>query len=418
MRCVDIVIIGGGSAGMSAALSARAQGCQDILILERDQELGGILEQCIHNGFGLQIFKEELSGPAFAEKLKKQIEEQQIDYRLQAMVVSIDEQKVVTYIHEREGCVQVQAKAIILACGCYERNRGAISIPGTRVKGIYTAGTAQRYLNMENILVGKRVFILGSGDIGLIMARRMTLEGAQVLGVAELMPYSNGLTRNIVQCLKDFDIPLYLSHTVTNIEGKEKVEAITISQVDETNTPIIGSEKRFEVDTLLLSVGLIPENSLAQEAHIALDMRTKGAIVNEHLETSIPHIYACGNALHVHDLVDFVSMEATLAGKYAAMDLHQEEGNDTIACKAEGLVSYVVPQRLHKEVRDDAVIFSFRVKKPCRQAVIEFSNQNGIIKTIKKRALLPAEMERISLKREELAGSEELIVKVRENYVD
>lgn len=414
MKTIDLVIIGGGSAGMAAAISAHEHGCRDILILERDQELGGILEQCIHNGFGLQVFKEELSGPAFAEKLKKEVEEKKIPYRLQAMVVSIDEQRIVSYVHERDGFMQIQAKAIILACGCYERNRGAISIPGTRVKGIYTAGTAQRYLNMENTLVGKRVFILGSGDIGLIMARRMTLEGATVLGVAELMPYSNGLTRNIVQCLKDFDIPLYLSHTITNIEGKDHVEAVTISQVDEKNQPIKGTEKRFAVDTLLLSVGLIPENSLANDANIMLDPRTKGAIVNERLETSIPHIYACGNALHVHDLVDFVTMEARSAGEYAAMDLLQDTKEDMIDCKAEGLVSYVVPQKLHRTIDLPSVMFSFRVKKPCKHAVIEIVNQNGICKSIKKPVLLPAEMIRIPIAVNDFKDSEELIVKVRE----
>lgn len=414
MKTIDLVIIGGGSAGMAAAISAYEHGCRDILILERDQELGGILEQCIHNGFGLQVFKEELSGPAFAEKLKKEVEEKQIPYRLQAMVVSIDEQRIVSYVHEHDGFMQIQAKAIILACGCYERNRGAISIPGTRVKGIYTAGTAQRYLNMENTLVGKRVFILGSGDIGLIMARRMTLEGATVLGVAELMPYSNGLTRNIVQCLKDFDIPLYLSHTITNIEGKDHVEAVTISQVDAKNQPIKGTEKRFAVDTLLLSVGLIPENSLANDAHIQLDPRTKGAIVNERLETSIPHIYACGNALHVHDLVDFVTMEARSAGEYAAMDLLQDTKEDTIDCTAEGLVSYVVPQKLHRTIDLPSVMFSFRVKKPCKNAVIEIVNQNGICKSMKKPVLLPAEMIRIPIAVKDFKDSEELIVKVRE----
>lgn len=414
MKRIDLVIIGGGSAGMSAALSAYEHGCTNILILERDQELGGILEQCIHNGFGLQVFKEELSGPAFAEKLKNQIKEKEIPYRLQAMVISIDENRIVTYVHEKDGLVQIQAKAIILACGCYERSRGAISIPGTRVKGIYTAGTAQRYLNMENTLVGKRVFILGSGDIGLIMARRMTLEGAQVLGVAELMPYSNGLTRNIVQCLEDFHIPLYLSHTVTNIEGNHHVEAVTISKVDEKMQPIKGSEKRFEVDTLLLSVGLVPENSLATAIHIAMDPRTKGAIVNERLETSVAHIYACGNALHVHDLVDFVTMEARNAGMYAAMDLKQPKDDDMIVCKADGFVSYVVPQRLRRTPSNESIMFSFRVKKPCKKAVIEFWNQNGICKSIRKPILLPAEMIRIPISVSELAGSEEIIVKVRE----
>lgn len=399
---------------MSAALSAHEAGCKDILILERDQELGGILEQCIHNGFGLQVFKEELSGPAFAEKLKQEVEKKKIMYRVNAMVISLTKDRIVTYVHEQDGLTQIQARAVILACGCYERSRGAISIPGTRVKGIYTAGTAQRYLNMENILVGKRVFILGSGDIGLIMARRMTLEGASVAGVAELMPYSNGLTRNIVQCLEDFHIPLYLSHTITQIEGKTHVEAVTIAQVDEHHQPIPGSEKRFEVDTLLLSVGLIPETSLAYDMDMKLDPRTKGALVNERLETSIPHIYACGNTLHVHDLVDFVTMEARNAGRYAAEDLQNMQEGELIDCKAEGLVSYVIPQRLHKELRDSSIMFSFRVKKPCKKAVIEFLNQNGVCKQIRKPILLPAEMVRIPVDAKELSGSDEIIVKVRE----
>ena len=321
MKHIDMVIIGGGSAGMSAALSARAEGIQDILILERSEELGGILQQCIHNGFGLQVFKEELSGPLYAQRFADQVMEEGIDYRLNTTVLQITEDSKVLYVNEEEGYTWVEAGTIIFASGCYERNRGAISIPGKRLPGVYTAGSAQRFLNLENIRVGKRVFILGSGDIGLIMARRMTLEGASVVGVAEIMPYSNGLTRNIVQCLKDYDIPLYLSHTVIDIQGTTHVESVTIAQVDERKNPIPGTEKTFEVDTLLLSIGLIPENELGTAIDMKMDPKTKGAIVNEYFETSVPHVYACGNALHVHDIVDFVTMEAREAGRCAADDL-------------------------------------------------------------------------------------------------
>lgn len=414
MKQVALVIIGGGSAGMQAALQAKEEGCDSILLLERGEELGGILEQCIHNGFGLQLFQEELSGPAFAQRLKDALVAAKIPYRTQATVIKIDCNRMVTYVHPEDGVVEIQAQAIILASGCYERNRGAISIPGKRLKGVYTAGTAQRYLNMENVLVGKRVFILGSGDIGLIMARRMSLEGAEVLGVAELMPYSNGLTRNIVQCLQDFNIPLYLSHTVINIEGKDHVEAITIAQVDEQKQAIKGSEKRFLVDTLLLSVGLIPEESLAEAAGILLDPHTKGAIVNEHLETSISHIYACGNALHVHDLVDFVCMEAKLAAHYAIQDLSQEKKARFIPVEAKDAIGYVLPQQLHTDLQED-VQFSMRVKKVMKHVEIVFESDGEIIKKVQKRVVLPAEMIRIICTQAELQKiHSNLHVKVRE----
>lgn len=414
MKQVELVIIGGGSAGMAAALAAKEAGGNDILILERGEELGGILEQCIHNGFGLQMFQEELSGPAFAQRLKDQVEAANISYRLQASVIEINETKVVTYLQPQDGLVQIQAKAIILASGCYERSRGAISIPGKRLKGVYTAGCAQRYLNLENILVGNNVFILGSGDIGLIMARRMTLEGAKVHGVAELMPYSNGLTRNIVQCLQDFDIPLYLSHTVVNIEGNDHVEAITIAEVDAQKQPIQGSEKRFVVDTLLLSVGLIPEVSLGEDAHIQLDPRTKGAVVNEHLETTITHLYACGNALHVHDLVDFVCMEAKLAGRYAMQDLLEDQAREWITVVPEDPIGYVVPQRMRLFPKED-ITFSFRVKQPMKHVELLFESEGEIIYRTKKQVVLPAEMLRIKCKHTDLAKIHgNLHVKVRE----
>ena len=416
MRNVDIVIIGGGSAGMAAAIAAKENGVDSILVLERSEEMGGILEQCIHNGFGLQIFKEELTGPAFAEKLFTQLKDLGIEYQTNACVLSFDENKILQYVSPKDGYVEVQAKAIILACGCYERSRGAISIPGKRLKGVYTAGAAQKYLNLENILVGKKVFILGSGDIGLIMARRMTLEGAKVLGVAELMPYSNGLMRNIVQCLEDYNIPLYLSHTVKNIDGKDHVEKITIAEVDANHNFIEGSEKEFEVDCLLLSVGLIPETNLATNAGIEIDPRTKGPKVNDHLETSIKGIYACGNALHVHDLVDFVTLESKTAGKYAANDILNSPGNNInyIKTEASDNVGYVVPQSINTNT-DDNITLSFRVRKPMKASVVEFLDGEEVIRSIKKRYLLPSEMERIVIKADDLKKfKNSLVVRVRE----
>lgn len=404
MKELDMIIIGGGSAGMSAAVAARKEGLKDILILERSEELGGILQQCIHNGFGLQMFHEEMSGPLYAQRYKDMVEALSIAYELNTTVLHVTKDREVCYVNAKQGYVTCKAKTIIFACGCYERNRGAISIPGKRLPGVYTAGSAQRFLNLENIRVGNKVFILGSGDIGLIMARRMRLEGAEVEGVAELMPYSNGLTRNIVQCLKDFDIPLYLSHTVVDIQGKDHVEAVVIAQVDETLQPIKGTEKRFEVDTLLLSIGLIPENELGYALDMEIDPRTKGACVNECYETSIPHVYACGNALHVHDIVDYVSMEAIEAGKCAALDCMKsmQGGRECHTIAGEG-VNYVLPQVLSAKVGKD-VTLSFRCKKPFGACIITIKDQDNIIKQIRKNGLLPAEMERIKLTKQELDG--------------
>ena len=315
MKRVQAVIIGGGSAGLSAAVTLKKNGISDILVIEKDEEPGGILEQCIHNGFGLQTFKEQLSGPAYAERFLRMAEEENVRILVNTMVTKLTADRIVEYVNAEEGTVQVQADAVILAVGCYERPRGAINICGTRPAGVYTAGQAQRYLNIDGYMVGKRVFILGSGDIGLIMARRMTLEGAKVVGVAEIMPYSNGLPRNMKQCLEDFGIPLYLSHTVTQVFGKDRLEKIEVVEVDENKNPIPGSEQYFEVDTLLLSCGLIPENHLAEEAGIKLDPATKGPFVDDRYMTGAEGIFACGNGLHVHDLVDYVSLQAARAAE-------------------------------------------------------------------------------------------------------
>ena len=325
MQTYDLVVVGGGPAGLSAAVSARKEGVESILILERDRELGGILNQCIHNGFGLHTFREELTGPEYAERYIFQVSELGIPYKCNTMVVDISGEKVVTAMNREDGIFQIQAKAIVLAMGCRERARGALNIPGYRPAGIFSAGTAQRLVNMEGYMPGREVVILGSGDIGLIMARRLTLEGAKVKVVAELLPYSGGLKRNIVQCLNDYDIPLKLSHTVVDIKGKERVEGITLAQVDEKSKPIPGTEEEYSCDTLLLSCGLIPENELSRKMGVKMNPVTSGAMVNESLETSILGVYACGNVLHVHDLVDYVSEEAARAGMNAARFVLKKE---------------------------------------------------------------------------------------------
>lgn len=321
----DIVIVGGGPAGMAAAVAARESGIENLVILERDKELGGILNQCIHNGFGLHLFGEELTGPEYAERCRQQVEEKKIPYLTGTMVLDISRERIVTAVNETRGMMRIRAKAVILAMGCRERPRGALNIPGTRPAGIYTAGTAQRLVNMEGFLPGKEIVILGSGDIGLIMARRMTLEGARVIAVVEKLPYSGGLKRNIVQCLEDYGIPLLLSHTVTEIQGKERVEGVVISRVDENGASVPGTQRRIACDTLLLSVGLIPENELSKAMGLELDPRTRGPVLREGLETQLPGVFACGNVLHVHDLADHVSEEAQKAGIQAAAWIKNEK---------------------------------------------------------------------------------------------
>ena len=394
----QLVIIGGGSAGIAAALGAYENGLEDILIVEREAEYGGILQQCIHNGFGLHTFNEELSGPAYAEKYYNLIKDKDaIKFIFNSTVTKIKD-KVVTVQNEK-GIRHIEADAIVISTGCRERPAGAIGMKGNRCEGVYTAGTAQKYLNKEGYLVGKKVFILGSGDIGLIMARRMTLEGAKVIGVAELQPYSNGLARNIKQCLEDFDIPLYLSHTVESVHGKGRLEYITLIEVDDKLHKIEGSEQKIECDCLLLSVGLIPENTLIEEIGVKLDPRTKGAIVDDHYMTSVEGIFACGNALHVHDLVDYVSQEGKKAGKSAAdYVLNRNVETETVVNHVTNGVSYMVPQSFHKG-RD--LEFMFRVNRVFKESYIHIYGE-GLDKKIKKLGIVPSEMQKVSLKKEEL----------------
>lgn len=398
----DLIIVGGGSAGLAAAVSAYDNGIKNILVLEKDKYLGGILLQCIHNGFGLHEFKEELAGPEYAQRFVDQVNERNIKCLVNSMVLEIkkldDQSLQVEYSSYDEGYVCCNAKAVICATGCSERTRGAISIPGSRPSGIMTAGLAQRYLNIEGFMVGKRVFILGSGDIGLIMARRMKLEGAEVLGVAELMPYSNGLNRNIVQCLNDYNIPLYLHHTVKEIIGKDRIEKVVIAPVDDNLQFIEGKDLVFDVDTLLLSVGLIPNNPLLEAIGVKIHPKTKGPIVNENLETSIKGIFACGNSLHVHDLVDFVSEEGRLAGKKASEYIKNltKEQNQKVTIEAKNGIGYCLPSFTHLNTIKDTVL-KFRVTKPYQNVYINIKVNGEIVKRIKKLYLLPAEMENISL---------------------
>ena len=422
MKNYDIVIIGGGPAGLAAAVSARKNGTESILILERDKELGGILNQCIHNGFGLHTFKEELTGPEYAGRFIRQVRELGIEYKLNTMVMDISDKKIITAMNREEGMFLIEAKAVILAMGCRERPRGALNIPGYRPAGIYSAGTAQRLVNIEGYLPGREVVILGSGDIGLIMARRMTLEGAKVKVVAELMPYSGGLKRNIVQCLDDFGIPLKLSHTVVNIKGKERVEGITLAEVGTDGRPIPGTEEEYTCDTLLLSVGLIPENELSRGMGVELNPVTSGPKVNESLETNIEGVFACGNVLHVHDLVDFVSEEAATAGKNAAayiktqytktqQELTGEELDQTqrtIILEPQNGVRYTVPTTIRPDQMPEELTVRFRVGAVYKNCYISCYFNNERIFHKKRTILAPGEMEQIKLTKDQILNATSL----------
>lgn len=412
----DLVVIGGGPAGLAAAYEAYYNGIKNILIVERDRELGGILNQCIHSGFGVHTFKEELTGPEYAVKFISMIKETEIEILLNTTVLNIEENKNIQVINWQKGYFTIETTAIILAMGCRERTRGAIAIPGDRPSGIFNAGAVQRYINIEGYMPGREVVILGSGDIGLIMARRMTLEGANIQAVIELMPYSNGLNRNIVQCLEDYDIPLYLSHTIVEIKGEKRLEEVTIAKVDDNKKAIKGTEKVLKCDTLLLSIGLIPENELSYKAGIEGDSRTNGLIVNESMETSMKGVFACGNVVHVHDLVDFVTEESKHAGESAARYIKEGTLQSKVINIINGKnISYIVPQRLSCErVEKDLTMF-MRVNNIYTNKVIKVKSGGKIIATFKREHLAPSEMEKIIFNKEFLKNiNDDIVISLEE----
>lgn len=412
----NIVIIGGGPAGLAAAVAAYDSGERNILIVERDNVLGGILNQCIHNGFGLHRFKEELTGPEYAQRFIEEVQKRKIDYMLNTMVMDLTEDKTVTLMNKEHGIFTINPKAVVLTMGCRERPRGALNTPGTRPAGVFSAGTAQRLINLEGYMPGKKVVILGSGDIGLIMARRMTLEGAEVKCVAELMPFSGGLKRNIVQCLDDYHIPLYFSTTVSKIVGKNRVEGVYLAKVDENMKVIEGTEKYYECDTLLLSVGLIPENELSREANIQIDPKTKGAVVSDRLMTSIDGVFAAGNVLHVHDLVDYVSEEAEIAGKNAALyslgEL-KDSNSPKIDIVAGNAINYTMPQYIREDTMPDLLTVRFRVNNIYQGKAISVYLDDERISHKKKKALAPGEMQNIILKKEDIEGKDIKKIEIR-----
>ena len=401
----DIVIVGGGPAGMAAAVAAKKAGTDSILILERDTRIGGILLQCIHNGFGLHHFGEELTGPEYAGRFSDEVEKLGIEYKTDTMVLEVNDKKQVTAINTKDGLMQIQAKAVILAMGCRERTRGALVIPGTRPAGIFTAGSAQRFVNIDGYLPGKKVVILGSGDIGLIMARRLTLEGAEVKLICELMPFSAGLRRNIVQCVENFNIPLKFSHTITKIHGKERVEGVSVAAVDKNRRPIPETEEFIECDTLLLSVGLIPENEISNGCGISIDSTTSGPVVNEHMQTSVEGIFACGNTVHVHDLVDFVTAESIRAGENAAKYVQGAKAKNpsNVVLRPGNRVRYTVPQHIESTESENPISIMFRPTDVYRNVQIVAYSNNERIKAMKKKIVRPGEMQVLELNPEQLA---------------